>query len=76
MSGEMASAFIEVAKLSSNPLVIRFRKLEQFANTVGLNIRVDGDYFVIYRHGKDLYKCGTTDELNDWFKENYMEEVL
>lgn len=74
---KLADLTVKVAKMRSDPVVEKYLKLESFAESVGLSLKVVGEKFVIYNEtGKKLLRCETTGEVNDWFRDNYMEEVL
>jgi len=66
----------QLAKMKSDPLITQYLKLESFAESVGLQIKAVDHIFKIKNKKKVLFTCETTAELNDWFKENYLEEVL
>jgi len=66
----------QLAKMKSDPLITQYLKLESFAESVGLQIKAVDHIFKIKNKKKVLFTCETTAELNDWFKENYLEDVL
>jgi len=66
----------QLAKMKSDPLITQYLKLESFAESVGLQIKAVDHIFKIKNKKKVLFTCETTAELNNWFKENYLEEVL
>ena len=66
----------QLAKMKSDPVITQYLKLESFAESVGLQIDAVNEVFKIKNKKKVLFTCETTAELNDWFKENYLEEVL
>ena len=66
----------QLAKMKSDPVITQYLKLESFAESVGLQIKAADHTFKIKNKKKVLFTCETTAELNNWFKENYLEEVL
>ena len=66
----------QLAKMKSDPVITQYLKLESFAESVGLQIKAVDHIFKIKNKKKVLFTCETTAELNNWFKENYLEEVL
>jgi len=66
----------QLAKMKSDPVITQYLKLESFAESVGLQIDAVNEVFKIKNKKEVLFTCETTAELNDWFKENYLEEVL
>ena len=66
----------QLAKMKSDPVITQYLKLESFAESVGLQIKAVDHIFKIKNKKKVLFTCETTAELNDWFKENYLEDVL
>lgn len=66
-----------IAKMSADPVIIRYEKLKKFAESVNLRLDPSGELFEIKNSkGKVVFTCDSTEELNDWFIENYMEDVL
>ena len=66
----------QLAKMKSDPVITQYLKLESFAESVGLQIKAVDHIFKIKNKKRALFTCETTAELNNWFKENYLEEVL
>jgi len=75
-AGEMASVVTLIAKMKSDPVIMRYEKLKSFAASVGLGIEISNDVFEIRQGVKVLFRCDSTEGLNDWFQEHYMAEVL
>lgn len=66
-----------LAKMNSDPVIVRYNKLKRFAESLNLRLDPNGIKFEL-RDAKEqmLFECDTTDELNDWFRKHYMEDVL
>lgn len=81
MNQKQAAALADVttliAKMSADPVIVRYEKLRKFAESVNLRLDPAGDRFEIRDvRGRKLFACDSTKELADWFKEYYMEDVL
>lgn len=76
-AGELATITTLLAKMSADPVIVRYEKLRKFAESVNLRLDPAGEQFEIRDvRGRKLFVCDTTEELADWFKEYYMEDVL
>lgn len=73
---KMADLVILASKMNADPVIVRFKKLNEFALYVGLEIRMDNEMFQLCQGQKILFECASTEELNEWFKKNYGEDVL
>ena len=66
----MAHAVTMVAKLRADPVIIKFNKLLEFAQTKGFDIKpIEGEFRLILAGEPDkvLFTCEKLDELNEWF---------
>ena len=73
----MADVVTAMVRMQSDPTVMRFKKLHEFARTMGLNLVIKNDRFAIQdSHGDVLGVFCTTEDINDWFKKTYLEDVL
>lgn len=75
----LANTITLIAKMSADPVIIRYEKLKKFAASVSLRLEpsADDEMFEIRdATGRRLFECDSTEELNDWFKEHYMEDVI
>lgn len=73
---KLADLVILASKMKADPVMVRFKKLNEFALYTGLEIRMDNEMFQLCQGKKVLFECVSTEELNEWFKENYSEDVL
>lgn len=73
---KVADLVILASKMNADPVMARFKKLNEFALYAGLEIRMDNEIFQLCQGEKVLFECASTEELNEWFKKNYDEDVL
>lgn len=73
---KVADLVILASKMKADPVMVRFKKLNEFALYAGLEIRMDNEMFQLCQGEKVLVECASTEELNEWFKKNYGEDVL
>lgn len=73
----LANVTTLLAKMSADPVIVRYNKLKKFAESVNLRLDPKGQQFEVKSaKGQTIFECDTTEELNTWFGENYMEDVL
>lgn len=75
----LANAATLIAKMRADPVIVRYERLKKFAESVNLRLSPasDEEHFEIKDgRGRLLFRCVSTEDVNDWFKEHYMEEVL
>lgn len=66
-----------IAKMSADPVIVRYNKLRAFAELVDLRLNPEGEKFTIRdKRGQILFECDSTEGLNEWFKGHYMEDAL
>lgn len=67
-TAKLAAAVTRAAQAGSDPVVVRFNKLEEFAKRFGYTLQVFGDeFYVRVPSGEIVAVCDTTEEIDEFF---------